>query len=208
LVSGFYRRHISPYVVNAVCSFPKLTEQRELVVPQAEGVVVEIGIGTGLNLVHYDPERVRHVIGVNPSDGLTSLVDFSRLHGDISGELVEESAEAMSLESGTADTIVVTYTMCSIPDIAAAVSEMRRVLKPGGRLLFCEHGRADDPRTARWQDRLNPIWRSMAQGCHLNRRPGELLEEGGFTLEDAHRYPLVGVPSIIGFHHIGTARPR
>lgn len=208
MIGDWYRRHVGSRIVNAVCSHPKLTEQRHHVVPHAEGVVVEIGIGTGLNLTHYDPARVRHVIGVNPPDGLTALVDFHRLHGDISGDLVLESAEAMSLDNGLADTIVITYTMCSIPDIAAAVAEMRRVLKPGGKLLFCEHGRADDARTARWQDRLNPAWKTIAHGCHLNRTPGALLEAGGFTLAEERRYPIPGVPSVLGFHHAGVARPR
>ncbi len=208
MIGDWYRRHIGARIVDAACSFPALGEERRLAVPQAEGVVVEIGIGTGLNLSHYDPARVRHVIGVNPPDGLTALVDFDRLHGAISGDLVLESAEAMSLDDNLADTIVVTYTLCSIPDVETAIEEMRRVLKPGGRLLFAEHGRAEDLRTARWQDRLTPAWRRIAHGCHLNRDPRALLEAGGFVLDDYRRHVLHRVPAVLGSHHAGIALPR
>ncbi|MCC2113808.1 MAG: class I SAM-dependent methyltransferase, partial [Hyphomicrobiales bacterium] len=172
------------------------------------GVVVEIGIGTGLNLAHYDPAKVSRVIGVNPPDGLAMLAEKRRPQAGFPVELLAESAEAMSLDSNLADTVVITYTMCSIPDIRSAIEEMRRVLKPGGKLIFCEHGRADTPGLARWQDRLTPAWRWVAGGCHLNRDPGALLETGGFALTTYDRYPISGAPSLVAFHHVGVATPR
>ena len=180
--------------------------QRQQIVPRAEGTVVEIGLGTGRNLPYYDPSKVRHLIGVNPPDGLTDIVDFERLANGIEAEIVLESAENMSLDSKFADTVVVTYTMCSIRDVEAAAGEMRRILKPSGNLLFCEHGRANVPATARWQDRLDPYWGLIARGCHINRNPSALLARSGFTLIEAKQYPLARIPSIVGFHHAGVAR--
>ncbi|MCW2308287.1 class I SAM-dependent methyltransferase [Rhodobium gokarnense] len=205
---NFYRQKISPMMVHAVCGAPPLMREREQMVPKAEGVVVEIGIGTGRNLPFYDERQVRRLIGVNPPDGLTDLVDFERLAPGIEAEIVPESAENMSLDSNLADTVVVTYTLCSIPDVEKAIGEIRRVLKPGGRLLFVEHGRADCEKTARWQDRLNPYWGLISQGCHINRNPTELLTAGGFSFQEQDRYPLRRVPSVVGFHHVGVAVGR
>ncbi|MEZ5840699.1 MAG: class I SAM-dependent methyltransferase [Hyphomicrobiales bacterium] len=204
---SFYSTHIAPHVLDAVCSFRSLTAQRRRVVPAAYGTVVEIGIGTGLNLGHYDPSRVDRLIGVNPPDGLQSLAEKRAREAGFPVKIMAESAEAMSLPSGIADTVVVTYTMCSIPDIEAAVAEMHRVLKPTGRLLFCEHGRSDREFVAQWQDRLTPVWRPIAGGCHLNRNPAELLAAGGFEIDYHEAFAIDGVPSLIGFHHVGSASP-
>jgi len=204
---GFYSTHIAPHVLDAVCSFRSLTAQRQRIVPAAHGTVVEIGIGTGLNLVHYDPARVERLIGVNPPDGLQRLADRRAGAVGFPVDILAESAEAMSLPDAIADTVVVTYTLCSIPDVEAAIAEMRRILKPDGRLLFCEHGRSDDPFVALWQDRLTPVWRPMAGGCHLNRNPAELLVAGGFTLDRHEAFTPKGVPSLVGFHHLGSACP-
>lgn len=202
---SFYRHHIGPRLVNFACSRPLVTAQRRLVVPRADGVVVEIGFGSGLNLPFYDRDRVKRLIGINPPDGLPDLAQIDEMAQGLDVELLLEGGEAMSLPDATADTLVITYTMCSIPDIEAAISEMRRILKPGGRLLFCEHGRSNDASTARWQDRLTPLWRPLGLGCHLNRNPVALLQRGGFTVEDVARFPLPGVPDVVGFHHVGSA---
>jgi len=204
----FYRHKITPWLQHTVCGLPVLTRQRQRIVPLAEGVVVEIGFGTGRNLRFYDPEKVRHVIGVNPPDGTTELADMTRLADGIGAEIVLESAENMSLDSALADTVVVTYTLCSIPDVEAAIAEVRRVLKPTGRLLFVEHGRAEDLGTARWQDRLDPYWGLCSSGCHINRDPTALLAGGGFSFARSERYRPAGVPAVLGFHHAGVARPR
>ncbi len=203
-----FRQMLSARLTHFSCGLPALMREREKIVPQADGIVVEIGIGTGRNLPFYDANKVRRLIGINPPDGLTDMVDFDRLAAGIDAEIVLESAEDMSLDDNLADTIIVTYTMCSIADVVSAIGEMRRVLKPSGRLLFCEHGLADDPQTARWQDRLDPYWCRFAQGCHINRNPTELLLAGGFMLEEGSRYPLKRVPPLVGFHHTGTARVR
>nr|WP_319532156.1 class I SAM-dependent methyltransferase [uncultured Cohaesibacter sp.] len=197
-----------PFGVHLVCGLPIVTRQRQKVVPMASGDVVEIGFGSGLNLPHYDRDRVRHVIGVNPDDGLPTLGRKAIDRHDLSAELLVESAEAMSLPSASADSVVVTYSLCSIPDVEAALNEMRRILKPEGRLFFCEHGRSPSSRVARLQDSLTPPWRFMAAGCHLNRDVGALLKGAGFALEQYDVFDLGLGTRILGTHHIGVAKLR
>lgn len=191
-------------VMHSLCGLPVLMRERQKIVPRAAGVVVEIGIGTGRNLPLYDPRKVTKLIGVNPPDGLTELIDIDASAPGLDVEIVPEGAENMSLDTHLADTILVTYTLCSIPGVEAAIGEMRRVLKPGGKLLFCEHGRAETQSAARWQDRLDPLWGLCSKGCHINRDPTGLLRAGGFRLQEGARYPIRRVPAVLGFHHVGV----
>lgn len=195
-----------PSGVHLVCGMPVVSRQRQRIVPFATGDVVEIGFGTGLNLPHYDASQVRKVIGVNPDDGLPRLARKAIAEQAIDAELLIESAEAMSLASQSADSVVVTYSLCSIPDVEAALSEVRRVLKPDGRLYFCEHGRSPKAHIARLQDGLTPPWRWMAAGCHLNRDVGALVRSAGFEMEQYDIYDLGFGSRIMGTHHLGIAR--
>ena len=197
-----------PSGVHLVCGLPMVTRQRQKIVPLASGDVVEIGFGSGLNLPHYDRDVVRSVIGINPDDGLPRLARRAIDKHDISAELLVESAEAMSLPAQSADSVVVTYSLCSIPDVAAALSEAHRVLKPHGRLFFCEHGRSPKRHVAYLQDRLNAPWRWMAAGCHLNRDTGALIEASGFQMERYDIYDLGFGTRLVGTHHLGIARKR
>ena len=206
--NGFYGRVIAPRLLNAVCAIGPLSEQRQKIVPRAEGVVLEVGIGTGLNMSHYDAGKVERVIGVDPDADITALARARLDKAPVPVELITDSGEELPLDDNLADTAVLTYTACSIPDIGAALSEIRRVLKPGGRVLFAEHGRSVRPSVARWQDRLNPLWRKIAGGCNLNRNTEKLLVEAGFSIERCDKFPLARVPEIIGFHYVGSARPR
>ncbi|WP_373236331.1 class I SAM-dependent methyltransferase [Cohaesibacter celericrescens] len=199
---------IMPSGVHLVCGLPMVARQRQKVVPFASGDVVEIGFGSGLNLPHYDRSLVRKVIGINPDDGLPRLARRAIAQQDIPAELLVESAEAMSLSSHCADSVVVTYSLCSIPNVAAALSEAHRVLKPFGRLYFCEHGRSETHHVSRLQDVLTPPWRWMASGCHLNRDVGGLIQAAGFELERYDIYDLGFGSRIIGTHHVGVARRR
>jgi ubiquinone/menaquinone biosynthesis C-methylase UbiE len=188
----FYQSRIMPYFVHGGCSMPAFTRMREKIVPKACGVVVEIGFGSGLNLPYYDPARVSRLIGIDPDPAMLNIARRRATGARLEIELVEGRAEAVPLPDASADTAVVTYALCTIPDPGAALREIRRVLRPGGRLLFIEHERSNGPWRSRWQDRLNRVWGRIAGGCHLNRRPLQLIEDAGFVIgaRQQERFPL------------------
>lgn len=201
---SFWQR-ITPRAVDVICGMPVVSRQRQKVVPLAYGDVVEIGFGSGLNLPHYDVEAVGSLIGINPDDGLPRLAKRAIARQDMEVSLVVESAEAMSLPDACADSVVVTYSLCSIPDVEAALSEARRILKPQGQIFFCEHGLSPRPMVAKLQNSLTPPWRWMASGCHLNRDVGALISASGFKLERHDVYDLGFGSRIFGTHHVGIA---
>jgi ubiquinone/menaquinone biosynthesis C-methylase UbiE len=172
---GFYQDQVVPLLTSLSMRNKNLAAYRERVVPEATGRVLEIGIGSGLNLPLYSPKTVQQVIGLEPSPKLLEMAGRVERQG-LSVDLVEGSAEEIPLENASVDTVVTTWTLCTIPDAASALRQMRRVLKPGGRLLFVEHGRAPDPKVVWWQDRLKPIWKTIGGGCHLNRH--QLFDRG------------------------------
>ncbi|NWG24661.1 MAG: methyltransferase domain-containing protein [Pseudorhodoplanes sp.] len=202
---GLYERYIGPRLINALCSQGNITEERRHVVPQAHGVVLEVGIGTGLNVHLYDPARVECVIGVDPGENFLRLGARCIAASRVPVTVLRAPAEAIPLDDNSVDTVVLTYTLCSVADPAQALREMRRVLKPEGRLLFLEHGRADDANVARWQDRLNGVWRIIGCGCNLNRDTTALLREAGFDIQAVERFYLDGSPRPVGFHCRGVA---
>jgi len=161
-----------------------ITAERERVIPLARGVVLEIGMGPGLNLSFYDPRLVTKVIGVDPNDAFLHLGEARQRSSLVPVEVVRAPAEALPLGDDTVDTAVITYTLCSVEDPEQALREVRRVLKPEGKVLFLEHGLSPEEDVARWQYRLNPIWRSLAVGCNLTRPVAELLRQSGFTIQD------------------------
>lgn len=205
--ANWYERHILPYLIDMACGIGPVKKQREKIVPLAAGRVLEIGIGTGLNLPHYDVHRVDRVIGLDPGTEMHRLAR-KRLEGTgLTVELVGLSAERIPYEDASFDCVLVTFSLCTIPDPVAALREMRRVLKPGGKLLFCEHGRAPDASVARWQDRLTPVWSKFAGGCHLNRDIPALLDEAGFVCEHLQTMYLPG-PRPLTFNYWGSAVAR
>ena len=179
---SFYQRRVLPCLLHLAMRQAALLPFRERVIGSAEGRVLEIGIGSGLNLPLYGPQ-VRTVVGLEPSPELLHMARGRAAAAPVPVELLEASAEAVPLDSGSIDTVVTTWTLCTIPDAARALAEMRRVLKPDGALLFVEHGRAPELSVARWQDRLDPIWRRMAGGCHLNRKIDDLIAGAGFRVD-------------------------
>jgi len=204
LPMNLYEDRILPYLVHVSMRQPTFEPYRRRVVPGAEGCVLEIGVGSGLNLPFYS-ESAKRVIGLDPSLKLLSMAGkmTSAIARPI--ELLEGTAEAIPLESHTIDTVVTTWTLCSIPDIARALAEMRRVLRPEGRLLFVEHGRSPDKNVRRWQDRLTPVWRRIGGGCHLNRAISRLIEESGFRIEQVDQGYMRG-PKPMTFMYEGSAR--
>jgi len=178
--------------------------QREKVVPLAEGEVLEIGMGSGLNLGYYDTQKVRKVWGLEPSPGMRQLARKNMDGVKLDVEMIDLPGEEIPLDSNSVDTVVVTYTLCTIPDAGRALEGMRRVLRPGGRLLFCEHGVAPDAGVRKWQDRINPTWRRFAGGCNVNRDIPALLEAAGFrTLVDERMY-LPGF-KLLSYNYLGSA---
>lgn len=183
---GFFDQHIRPRITDWGCGQAILMEQRQQLVPLAKGRVLEIGIGSGLNLQHYDPKKILEVVGIDPSEGLLAFTEQKARQAAFPVELHQCSAEDTALESQSFDTALVTFSLCSIPDIEAALAEIRRLLKPDAALLFIEHGRSSDERIVRWQDRINPIWRRITGGCNLNRDFFTLIRSAGFRLEDTN----------------------
>jgi len=179
---GLYAKYVIPRITHLLCSAKQIGRQREKVVPRAEGRVLEVGIGSGLNLPFYAAGKVQHLWGLDPSKEAWVLAQQAVAQAEFDVEFIESTAEDIPLDNGSADSVVVTYTLCSIPAILPALGEMRRVLKPGGRLIFCEHGSAPDEAVRRWQNRLNPIWKRLSGGCNLNVPIPSLLERAGFKI--------------------------
>lgn len=201
---NWYERHVLPWLVDFACSRRPFRRQRQRVVPLAAGRVLEIGIGTGLNLEHYDWARIGQIVGLDPGLEMHPRARRRSQRLGVAIELIGLSAERLPFDDSSFDTVVVTYTLCSIADPATALKEMRRVLKPGGRLVFCEHGLAPDESVRRWQARLTPLWSKVAGGCHLDRDVPRLLREAGFRLDDMHQTYLPG-PRAASYNYWGTA---
>jgi ubiquinone/menaquinone biosynthesis C-methylase UbiE len=178
-VANWYERHLLPHLVDFACSRAPVRRERKEVVARARGRVLEVGIGTGLNLAHYDKSRVTRIVGLDPALEMQGLARRRMRRAGLDVELVALSAEHIPLADASVDSIVMTYTLCSIEDPRAALAEMRRVLAPGGMLLFSEHGLAPEESVRRWQRRLQPHWSRIAGGCHLDRDIPALLEEAG-----------------------------
>lgn len=202
---GFYGRHVFPCLLHAAMRQNVLRPYRARIVGAAEGRVLEIGIGSGLNLAFY-PDAVSEVVGVDPSRPLLRRARQESEKARVSVELVEGSAEALAFEGHSFDTVLTTWSLCTIPDADRALAEARRVLRPGGSLLFVEHGRAPERGVARWQDRLDPLWSRIAGGCHLNRPIDALLTRNGFWF-DAFRTSRLPGPRTHTFLYEGRARP-
>ncbi len=205
---GFYDRYILPRVLNWSCGAKPVLAQRQKVVPLAEGRVLEVGIGSGLNLPYYDPAKVERVIGLDPSQEMLAYARRRSENLPFTVEYLAQEGEHIPLDHHTVDTVLVTYTLCTIADPIAALEAMRRVLKPGGGLIFCEHGRAPDQGVRRWQHRLNPLWNRIGGGCNLDRDIPALIEGAGFRMEALDSMYLPRTPRFAGFNFWGCARPH
>jgi ubiquinone/menaquinone biosynthesis C-methylase UbiE len=206
VIMGFYDRHVLPRFINCACGSKPIMKQREKVVPLASGTVLEIGIGTGLNLPYYDAKRVERLIGLDPSEASWKLAAERAAHLDFEVEFIGLPGEEIPLDDASVDTVVVTFSLCTIPDPVTALQGMARVLRPGGSLVFCEHGSAPDLNVRKWQDRINPLWRRLAGGCHLNRDIPSLLNAGGFAVSALETGYLPSTPRIAGYNYWGSAR--
>jgi ubiquinone/menaquinone biosynthesis C-methylase UbiE len=196
---------VYPYLLDRVCGTRAIEAERRRCIAQATGDVLEVGIGSGLNVPWFDPARVTAVVGVDPSAPLLARAARRVPAPGVTVELRVAVAERLPFDAARFDTVVFTYTLCSVTDARRALVEARRVLRPGGRLLFVEHGRSPDPATARWQRRLTPIWRTVSGNCHLDRDIGGELGAAGFAIETLTGYRDTR-PGWLSFAYVGAAR--
>lgn len=201
---GFYDNHILPKVLDLACGTKPIARQREKVIPQARGEVVEIGIGSGLNLPYYDGAKVSRVTGIDPDAALWKKAAPRAAACSFPVERLGLSGEQLPLPDQCADSVVVTYALCTIPDPVAALQEMGRILRPGGEILFTEHGRAPDPSVAKWQSRIDPVWRRIAGGCHSGRDIPALFGQAGLRLARLEEMYVPG-PKVLSYNYWGAA---
>lgn len=201
---NIYERYCLPHIINLACNLKVVQKQRKKVVPLAKGRVLEIGMGSGLNIPYYDPEQIEFVWGLEPSEGMRNKAQPNIRKASFEVRWLNYPSEEIPLEDNSVDTIVLTYTLCTIPDWYEALQSMRRVLKQGGSLIFCEHGEAPDKSVRKWQDRINPLWNIIAGGCNLNRPIPHYIEEGGFKIQTMKSQYIDG-PKIAAFNYWGTA---
>lgn len=204
---AWYDVSVAPYLVHAGCSARAFDQIRRRMMPLAEGTVVEVGFGSGLNLGHYDHAKVKRFIGIDPDVRMLAIARRESQSMPFAVEAIRASGESLPLDDALADTVVVTYALCTIARPEAALAEIRRVLRPSSRLIFIEHGLAEEPLCRRWQGRLNLLWGRLAGGCRLTRDPPALIRGAGFRLETElkTRFPLPFWQ--LGSHYTGTARP-
>ena len=203
---GLYDKYILPKFLNCACGSKPINYQRQKVVPLAKGKVLDIGIGSGLNIPFYNSDQIDKVIGIDPSYELIELAKELANDSKASIELVIGSAESIPYPDNFFDTVLVTYTMCTIPNVAIANKEMWRVLKDDGRLIFCEHGLAPDKKISKWQNRIDPFWGKIAGGCHLNRDIQKLITDAGFSFESLDKMYIPSTPKFAGYNYWGIGK--
>ena len=201
---GFYEYYCLPHMLNILCGLKVIQEQRKKVVPQAEGIVLEVGMGSGLNIPFYNKEKIDFVWGLEPSEGMRKIAKFNIKKAPFEIRWLDLPSEEIPLGDNSVDTVVLTYTLCTISDWQQALQQMRRVLKPEGKLLFCEHGQAPDMQVQKWQNKINPVWKKIAGGCNLNRPIRDCLQQGGFDIRQIDTKYLPG-PKFAGFNYWGIA---
>jgi SAM-dependent methyltransferase len=203
---SLYAKYVWAPLLDWCMRQPPVLEHRRKVVPLARGRVLEVGIGSGLNLPYYDTPRVEKVWGLEPSPELRAVASARAANAGLHVEILDAAGEAVPMDDRFFDTVLTTWTMCSIADVPRALREMRRVLKPEGRLVFAEHGLSADAPVARWQNRLNPVWRILSGGCNMNRHIAPLVRDAGFRFEALETAYLEG-PRVLTYTYWGTAAP-
>lgn len=202
---GFYDNRILPHIINCACSSPPILKLRKRLVPKCKGQVLEIGMGSGINLSYYDPQRAHLIWGLEPSEGMRKKAQKNIEKSPIDVKWLDLPGEKIPLPDNSVDTVLLTYTLCTIPDWQQALNQMRRVLKPDGKLLFCEHGKAPDKQILGWQNRVNPYWKKIAGGCNLNRPISKCIEESNFEITALEAFYAPKTPKFAGYTYFGEA---
>lgn len=205
-LKSWYESAIMPRLITCACSQGQVMKRRAAVVPRAQGDVFELGCGGGINQEFYKVDAITSYAGIDPHDGLLDTAREAAGKNGWSGEIRAGIGEAIPFADASFDTCVCTFTLCSVQDPARVLSELRRVLRPGGQALFLEHGRAPDAGVARWQDRIEPLWKPMAGGCHLTRPILSAVEAAGFEVEPVGEGYTPGAPKFAGWMEWGVAR--
>ena len=203
---SFYEKYILPRFLNCACASEPITYQRKKVVPLAEGKILEVGIGSGLNLPFYNKSKIEEIWGIDPSEELNAMAKKVAIKEDINVNFITSSAEDIPFPNDYFDTVLITYTMCTIPSVLQANKEIKRVLKSSGKMIFCEHGVSPDENIKKWQKRLNSIWGKIAGGCNINRNIPMLIKDSGFKIEEMDEMYLPKTPKIAGYNYWGYAR--
>ena len=202
---SLYDKYILPKFLNCACGSKPIQYQRKKVVPHAEGIVLEVGIGSGLNLPFYDKLKISQIWGLDPSEELSVMARKTAEEEGLSVNFISSGAEEIPLPDNHFDTVLITYTMCTIPEVVRANIEIKRVLKNTGKLIFCEHGIAPDANIVKWQSRIDPFWGKIAGGCHINRNIPSILEDSGFKIIELDQMYLPSTPKIAGYNYWGFA---
>lgn len=202
---NLYEEKVLPHLINCACGSKQVMKLRSEIVPQCRGQVLEIGMGSGLNLEFYQAKHVEFVWGLEPSTGMRQKAQSKLRKSPVEVKWLDLPGEAIPLEDNSVDTVLLTFTLCTIPDPQTALAQMRRVLKPGGKLLFCEHGLSDSRKIKKWQHRVNPVWTKLAGGCNLNREIDQLIADAGFNIDTLREFYAPKTPKVAGFIYMGSA---
>ena len=202
---SLYEKYVLPKFLNCACGSKPVSYQRKKVVPLAEGKVLEIGIGSGLNLPFYDKAKIDEIWGLDPSEELSEMAKQVAEEESMEVKFISSGAEDIPLPDNYFDCVLVTYTMCTIPEVQRANQEIRRVLKEDGKMIFCEHGEAPDQNIRKWQNRINPFWGKLAGGCNINRKIPSLIQDSGFDIIEMEAMYLPNTPKIAGYNYWGYA---
>ena len=205
MIKTVYENYVLPKMLDCCCSTKPISYQRKKIVPEASGTILEIGIGSGLNIPYYQKSKINKVIGLEPSEQLCKMAKKTADDNNFSIDFLVNGAEEIELPSNSIDTILLTYTLCSIPEPYIALKEIMRVMKSDGRILFCEHGIAPDEVVQKWQNRINPLWGKLFGGCNINRDIPNILKNGGFKINSLDKMYLPSTPKIVGYNYWGEA---
>ena len=202
---SLYDKYLLPHLLNCTCNQKPFIYQRKKVVPFAKGNILEIGIGSGLNIPFYEAEDINKIWGIDPSEELIAMAK-KQINDDTPDiEFIISKAEDIDFDDAFFDTILMTYTMCTISNLSEAFREIRRVIKPSGTLIFCEHGMAPDENVVKWQNRINTFWPKISGGCNINKEIPRIVESLGFSITNLENMYLPKTPKVLGYNYWGRA---